>query len=150
MQQRTKPREGAQTAARALQILRSFADGGPFKSLTEIVREQGLHKSIIFRLVTTLEQEGFLVRDPQSKQYRLGLTLLELGEAARNSLDIRREALGVMQDLVRQIGETVFLTVLHGDEAVCVDLVESPNEVKVTYRVGFRHPLHAGAPGKLF
>jgi len=140
---------GTQTATRALRILRSFLVGPPSKTLSEIAREQGLHKSIAFRLLRALEEQSFVRRDPRTKEYRLGLALIELGEAARTSLDVRREALPIMADLVRQTGETVFLTVLSGDEAVCVELVESPSDVKVTYRVGRRHPLHAGAPGKV-
>lgn len=140
---------GTQTATRALRILMSFLHGPPSKTLSEIAREQGLHKSIAFRLLRALEEQHFVRRDPVTKEYRLGLALIELGEAARNSLDVRREALPVMSELVRQTGETVFLTVVSGDEAVCVELVESPSAVKVSYRVGLRHPLHRGASGKV-
>lgn len=140
---------GAQTVDRALRILRSFLSGSPRKSLQAIAQEQGLHKSIAFRLLRSLEEQGFVQQDPVTKEYRLGLTLLELGEAARAGLDMRQEALPFIAELVQQTGETAYLTVRSGSEAVCVEVQESPSAVRVAYRVGLRHPLHLGAAGKV-
>lgn len=138
-----------QTVTRALRLLRCFLGGRNLLSLTDIARELRLPKPMVHRLLTTLEAEEFVQRDPETRRYRPGLTLLELGAAAADALDVRSAALPVIRELVDQSGETVFLTVREGDEAICIELVDSPHAVKVSYRVGFRHPLHAGAPGKV-
>jgi DNA-binding IclR family transcriptional regulator len=51
--------------------------------------------------------------------------------------------------LVRESGESAFLTVASEDESVCVDKIDSRRQVRVTLTIGGRYPLHAGASNKI-
>lgn len=57
-----KPRHNLETVSRACALLREFGDEGQTLSLTEILKRTGMERTICFRLLHTLESEGFLRR----------------------------------------------------------------------------------------
>ena len=65
-----------QTVGRALTILEMFRQQNTL-SLPSIARELGVGKTIAYRLVHTLTEEGFLIQDPFTKQYSLGEQVLD-------------------------------------------------------------------------
>ena len=67
-----------QTVGRALTILEMFRQQNTL-SLPSIARELGVGKTIAYRLVHTLTEEGFLIQDPFTKQYSLGEQVLIFG-----------------------------------------------------------------------
>ncbi len=135
------------TLDRGLTVLLKFLDK-PEWTLSGLAQDLGLHKSIVFRLVTTLERRGFVVKG-EDRVYRLGLRVLELGNVAYKQIDLRRAAYPVLQKLVNETRESAFLTVVSGDEAVCIDKVDSPHNIKLTLEIGGRSPLYAGASNKI-
>jgi len=146
-----KESQTLQTLERGLKILSYFRVGKTEWGITELSKELSLSKSIVHRLVSTLEQEGFLEQNPITNRYRLGLKLFELGTLAVMDLDVRHFAFPVMQELAEKTGETVNLTVVNYQtfEGVCIATVDSPQSVKFTTRVGTSLPLHWGASHKI-
>lgn len=108
----------------------------------------GEPKGRVYRVLATLERRGFVVRG-ESNAYRLGLTVLELGGAAYKQIEFRKVAYPILKELVRETQESAFLTVVSGDESVCIEAVESPQSLKMTLEIGGRHPLYAGASNKV-
>lgn len=137
------------TVDRALQVLLQFNDAHPEWSTGELAEVLGLHRSIVYRLLATLERRGFLTQADQRGRFRLGLRLVELGNVVLANLDLRQVARPSMARLVRETGESAFLTVVSGDESVCVDKIESSQAIRVTLTIGGRYPLHAGASNKI-
>lgn len=134
----------------ALRVLDAFLlDGQASMSLAEISREVSLNKSRVFRIASTLQQRGFLERDPVSREYRLGLKFIEFGEAARRRISLIEAAEPVLTDLASATGETVFLGVRDGLDAVCVAMRESRHPVRLTAEVGRRVPLYVGGVPKV-
>ncbi len=127
---------------RALEVL-LIAEGHGL-GLSDLAERLGVNKSRAFRILATLEQQGFVVQDEQTKSYRLGLKLLHFGEAVRRGLHLPQVAAPVLDQLAETTGETVFLGVLDGLEAVCVDKRESRHPVRLYAEIGRRAPLHAG------
>lgn len=117
-------------------------------SLKILAAETGLHPSTAFRILASLCTHGFVDRD-ESGGYRLGRRLLQLGSRVRSSLDIRQEALPIMEWLRDQVDETVNLTVREGDEVVYVERATPNRMMRVEQVVGSRAPLHVTAVGKL-
>lgn len=110
----------------------------------------GLHKSIVYRLLCTLERHGFVRYDRTTRQYSLGFAIVELASIMDGDIQIRDVALPVMRQLAADTGESVFLTVLGDDEkAVCIEKVESTRPIRVTFKPGSVSPLHAGASAKV-
>ncbi len=138
-----------QTVDRALRVLLKFDEAHPEWSSAELAQELGLHRSIVYRILVTLEQHGFVTQSDRRGRFRLGLKLVELGNVVLSNLDLRQVAHPVMARLVRETGESAFLTVISGDESVCVDKIDSPQPIRVALTIGGRYPLHAGASNKI-
>jgi DNA-binding IclR family transcriptional regulator len=135
---------------RALRILETFPRDRQDVSLTELSERVGIHPSIVFRILRTCVARGFISKDPTTRRYSLGPRLLELGLSAVGHLDLRQQALPVMQRLSAAVGETVLLLVHRDGRALCIERVEAQGpRLRATAEVGLRLALHAGAGTKL-
>jgi IclR family KDG regulon transcriptional repressor len=135
---------------KAFRMLEIISDSRMDISISELSRGLGLSKGTVFAIATTLEELGVLVRDPITKKFSLGYTLLELGRRAFVRQDVREVAREPMEELAERVQETVFLGALNGDHVTIVDVAESKRELKITAPSGTRLPLLVGATGKVF
>ncbi len=140
---------GSRTLARGLSLLTALgreSDGATVSSLAEATN---LDRAVLYRLLETLTSEGFVIRDPDSRRYRLGLSMLELGVRAAQGLEVRRLAGPALRSLSEETNETACLAVRDRDDMVVVEVIEPDGRfVQVNYRMGFRHPLGVAAHGK--
>lgn len=136
----------SQTLSRGIRILELLADAGAALSIDEVAARLGVHRSVAYRLVRTLEQHGLVVRGP-SGRIELGARLAAL--AAGVSHDLQSEALPELTAAANDLGLTAFLAVLDRDECVTLVSVEPRHAVaSVAQRPGSRHPVTVGAPGR--
>ncbi|HEY8529984.1 MAG TPA: IclR family transcriptional regulator [Paenibacillaceae bacterium] len=133
---------------RALDILLCFRHGREW-GLTELSQRVGLHKSTAHRLLATLEDKGFVVRDEATEKYRLGLSLLELSANLTLPDDLSTVLLGEMEKLRDRLGETISLYVRDGNERVRIQAVQSTQAIRRVAPVGARMPLFVGASSKV-
>ncbi len=126
-----------------------FTEERPEWGVGELADVSGLDRPAVSRILAALRRHGFLVQDPTTRRYRLGLALVKLGRVALGCFDLRRVALPLMRELARSTGESVFLTIVTGVEALCLEKVEGPQPVRVSFEVGRHMALHAGASAKL-
>jgi DNA-binding IclR family transcriptional regulator len=135
----------SQTLDRGIRILEHLAAVGTPRPITEIGQALGLHRSITYRLLRTLEDHQLVERDAGGR-YWLGLGLAGLARGVRT--DLQTAALPRLNDLVARLGMTAFLVVRAGNEAVTVVSVEPQDTAAhVVYRPGTRHAVGRGAPG---
>lgn len=135
----------SQTLDRGIRILEHLAGAGVSQSISDITQATGLHRSIAYRLLRTLEDRQLVERDPFG-HYRIGLGMAVLARGLRT--DLQSAALPELNALVEQFGMTAFIVVRAGDEAVTVTSVEPQHtDAHVVYRPGVRHPVGRGAPG---
>jgi DNA-binding IclR family transcriptional regulator len=141
----TKPR-GSQTLDRGLQVLGLLRDNPDGLSVAEMVRVLHLPRTVLTRLVTTLEDESYVERT-EARAYRLGPALIALGQAVRT--DLAAVAGTILRDLAEQVGASVVLVVRHGDFGVVISVTEPTNRrLRLLFRLGSRHPLQQGAEGR--
>ena len=132
-----------------LDLIDALAGNGVSRGVTDLGAQLHLAKSTVYRLLQTLAARGFVVQDPDSGRYRLGLRFLELGAVVTDSLSIRTIARPHLQALMEATRETVHLGLLEGHEVVYADKIESPQTIRMYSRVGRRSPLHCTALGKV-
>lgn len=138
--------ESAQTLERGLRLLRLLADGKGGRTPTELSTELSLSRPVVYRLLTTLLNEGFVRRDAEGRVH-LGFGVLVLAQAVQPLL--RAAAVPTLRRLAEQVGATAHLTVAEGDDGLAVAVVEpSWTDMHVAYREGSRHPLAKGAAGQ--
>lgn len=148
-QEKSAPGKAAsQTLARGLRLLQAIADGGEGVAVRELARRAGLPRSIVQRLLYTLEAEGFLERHPTQTGYRLAIKLWGLGCAAVRRLTVRDVARPYLEELSARTSEMAKLGVLDGTDVVYIDRVECPLAVRAYVPIGGRAPAHSVATGK--
>jgi IclR family acetate operon transcriptional repressor len=133
---------------RAAAVLDALADGGELGT-NELARRTGLHPSSVSRLLATLADAGLVEHVAESGRYRLGLRLVELGNAVLARLDLREIARPHLRALVEETGETATLSAPGDPDAITVDYVQSASSVQSVARVGRPSVAHATATGKV-
>lgn len=133
---------------RALDILLCFTQGSDL-SLTEISASIGLHKSTVHRLLTTLEEKGFVIRDAATERYRLGIRIWELSTHLPVGDEPAALLLPAMERLRDRLGETVSLYLRDGFERVRIQAVQSRQAIRRVAQIGARLPLSVGASSKV-
>lgn len=140
------PAETSQTLDRGLRVLKVLAECPEGLTVTEIAGRLAVNRTVVYRLISTLEQHGLVRRDARGRLY-VGLGVLHLASAVQPLL--RDLAVPVLRSLAEAIGSTAHLTVADGDEALALAVVEPTwTDFHVAYRIGSRHPLTQGAAGK--
>jgi DNA-binding IclR family transcriptional regulator len=139
-----------QVVDRMMKLIEVLATHTNAVNLKQLAQLTALHPSSAHRILNVMVEKG-LVEKLEPGTYRLGLKLLQLGNLVKARLDIRREALPYMQQLHHELGETINLSLLHGDEVVYVERTASGHAMmRVVQVVGARAPLHITAVGKIF
>ena len=138
--------ETSQTLDRGLRVLRTLAETPGGLTMTALAAEIGVNRTVVHRLVATLEQHGLARRDGSGRLH-VGLGVLALARGLQPVL--RDLAAPVLRSLAEDLGCTAHLTMADGGEALAIAVVEpSWTDYHVAYRVGARHPLEQGAAGK--
>jgi IclR family acetate operon transcriptional repressor len=140
-----RPVAAVARAAAALDLLAAHKELGT----NELARRIGVNPSTASRLLATLETARLVEHVPTSGRYRLGLRLLELGNAALARLDVREVARPHLEAVVEETGETATLSVPGERDAVTVDFVQSRSSVQSVARLGRPSVAHATAAGKV-
>lgn len=143
-------RYGVESVKRAARLLRCFTIEQPELGVVEISRHLDVHKSTVSRLLSTLENERFVTRNPETGRYRLGVGLLELAGLVTLHADLRRTARPFMGQLAEQTQEAVNLAVRERDEVVNIEHTAPPGRRVLNIGwVGRRTPVHASSTGKI-
>lgn len=145
----TSPGAGTQTLSRAVQLLKLItAHNRLGLRLVDMYRRTGLERSTVHRMLQGLVAERLVRQDAESKRYYLGPLLYEMGLAAAPRQALRDICLPYLQAIAEQTGDTVFMTVRSGFDAVCVARADGSFPIKVfVLDVGRHRPLNLGSSG---
>jgi len=131
---------------RAFLVLRALAEspsGGG--RVTHVAKAAGLTQATTHRLLQSLVAERVVEQDPSSKLYRLSLEFFALAARAGNTMDLRSLCRPSLLRLCASLGDTIFLLVRSGFDAMCLDRSEGPFPIRsFTGDIGGRVPLGIG------
>ena len=136
------------TLIKGIRILELFSVGHPRWRITEISRELGLNKSAVFRVVETLESEGYLYQDPREKSYMLTAKLLGLSTVVLSQFNIVEQSKSAIDHLWAATQGTVVVRLFEDKRLVTVAVRESPHVLRVAHNVGTAYDFNYGAIGK--
>lgn len=138
------------TNLRTLLLLEVLGNSGEPMTATDLGRAVGLAKQTAQRLCTTLEAEGFLTRHGNSKRFlparRIRTMSAGLLFASRAHIARRQ----VLEDVARQVSETVNFVVPEETGMSYLDRVETDWPFRVQFPIGSNVPFHCTASGKTF
>jgi DNA-binding IclR family transcriptional regulator len=132
---------------KAFDVLELLADSTRPLSQTEIAEATGRTVSQLFRVLTTLEARGWLLRDPDSALYTFSMAAFDLAHrqpALRGLLDA---ALPPMRALSERVRQSCNLSVLDAGAVRVIAQLESPADFGYRVRVGAVFPVETTATG---
>ena len=141
-------RQTIRAVDRALDVLMCFSRQIPELTLTQISDRVGIHKSTVHRLLATLQAKHFVERDIETGAYRLGINMFQMTYPTLNYNDLRSAAAPYLHQLNEQYRESVNLSFLDGVDVIHLDVVESPQQIKLAGAIGQRLPAFCTATGK--
>ena len=145
----TKTTSDAGSLKRGVALLKLLATAGrKGLALTELAAKAQLPHPSAHRVLAQLIAENLAVHDALTRRYRLGPLAFELGVAGSTMHDIRDLCDGAMNSLAKETGDTVYLVVRSGFDAVCMHRREGEFPIRaLVLEVGSRRPLGVGAGG---
>jgi DNA-binding IclR family transcriptional regulator len=145
-------REGYQVPAveRTMLLLRALQRRGAM-SLVDLIEETGLNKSTCWSLLRTLDRERLVEHDPDTRTYRLGIGLVELGATASEQLTYLGVVKRYLAELLEEMNVTfVIYRRLDQRRVSLVDKLERLHRVRITVPVGTEIPIQGGSFGRCF
>jgi DNA-binding IclR family transcriptional regulator len=133
---------------RALHIMELLTEHPEGLTTTHITSLLKIPRNSVFRITSTLLENGYLVRDEESLIFQLSQKLLTMGYAALSEESLIEKSIGVMRQLRDRYMETVPLGILHGNEGVVIEEVQGTHSFRFVLEPGKRFHIHSAAPGK--
>lgn len=124
------PRETA-LVQKTIWILRAIAARADGAGLSEIARAAGIPKATCYRIMHTLEEEGWLVRDAHNR-YRVSLGLLLLVGSLLDQGSEHGHAMAILRDLSAEVAETSGLDQLVAPSVMVTAQVQGPHAITHT------------------
>lgn len=137
-----------QIVVRTLRVLRALADNPQGLTLQELSDELDIPVGSLHRLLAVLSEEEYVGRATSNRRYFLGPAVRELGASVRGAGSILSTPHPALTAAAQESGETVFITELIGERAICVALVEGRRPLRLFVTVGQEMPLHAAASAR--
>jgi len=144
----TRPPRVVQSLQRGLLVLSHVVEAGVPIKLQEIVHRFGLDKASAFRLLSTLEAEGLVAKQPTDKTYSIGGKMVRWMSSARSDQQLIHIARAQLEKLARQTRESSHLGVLTGTHVTLIDVVPPDALVAIKHCVGSQVELYCSAIGK--
>ena len=138
-----------QSVRRSTAILRQFSVEEPELGVTELSDRLGLHKSTVHRLLTSLRRDGLVKRVPATRKYRLGISLIELGNTAVFNHAVLRIIHPYVHYVAQSVEESAILAVRDRDEVLCLLQARSP-DMREAVTWAPRAPLDSTSSGRVF
>lgn len=115
----------------------------------ELAKEMEVSHSIVYRILSTFEEHGFMEQNPETKKYELGLRFWDYSMLVQENHSISDIVYPVLRRLSEEAGESISINWLDRTEGICIAIVESPQSVKFTLSIGSRTTLYPGARSKM-
>lgn len=125
-----------QALARGLTILALFDVEHPEWSLQEIAARTGISRTTAYRMLRTLEWREYVAFDPETERYHLGRAMIPGAYLALSYVGFARSTHPFLEELAKETGETVELTVESAQGAVVVDQVATSHPFKPNLPIG--------------
>jgi DNA-binding IclR family transcriptional regulator len=143
-----QPYKGTQAVLRAISLLKVFTENHPVWTLADLSRYSGLNKTTAYRLLTALESEGLIMRNPDTETYALGPEIIALGGRALRSNSLRSISKEELRALAEKTGETTTIEVLIGKDVLILEEAVGAHLISGVPSVGTRWPAFATSTGK--
>jgi DNA-binding IclR family transcriptional regulator len=131
----------------AVSILRCFSHETPELAVSDVAARLGMPKSSVSRLLRTMGEQGLVEQDPDTRRYRLGIFVVELGQLYHSDLKVIDLVDAEVEALVKDTGFTAYIGVLIEGDIVILRRRHGAYPVRMMLEPGFRMPAVPAAFG---
>jgi len=144
-----KKQGSSSTALKALRTLDIIASSHSDLSIQDVADRLKTDKVSAYRMLITLHDAGYVVRNEETKRYRLSYKVVSLCRNLLAENEVTNLILRTLRELSLKTQETLHYSVLEGHEAVLIHRVKGSQLVIVDFQIGDRSPLHCTSIGKV-
>ena len=148
MTRRKIDKNKSSTVLRSFQVLEIVAAASTPMTVNDVAEEIKMDKTTVYRMLMTLVEAGYVIRDELSKRYRLGYKVVSLSRNLLVENEVSNLIRQTLEDLSEKTCETLHYAVLDGNETVLVQRVKGKQLVSIDFQIGDRSKLHCTAIGK--
>lgn len=131
-----------QSVDKALRLLQALDAHGGWVGVRELARTVGLTPATTHSLLKTLQAKSFVEANAETKQYRLGLAAIRLGEGSDPLNSMREFCRPYIEALANEFDETVIVLTWRDERAIVVDWIQADHPLSVTHNHGvIEHPI---------
>lgn len=130
-------------------VIELFCQKKQALGVTEISKALSIDKPVVYRVLSTLQELGYVVQNPRNEKYWFSAKFVNVSSIILSQLDLRQKSLPPMRELTDKTGEVTHLAILEGWEVIYMEKIESPQLVRLDSWVGMRMPAYATALGKV-
>ncbi|TVQ35347.1 MAG: IclR family transcriptional regulator [Spirochaetaceae bacterium] len=135
---------------KGLYLLEVIEEAGHPVSLQYLWQRLKWDKATIYRLLTTLEKRAYIHRDPETREYSLGIKIYALYDSLIRQLDLQQISKPYVVRLAQETGHTAHLAVAVGNRIVFIDRVVGSGILSVNTQIGAMEPAYCTALGKAY
>lgn len=144
-----KESNSVQAVDRALSLLKLIGENGSPISVKDLSLKSGLNRTTVWRLIGSLENEGFVEKDIATNSYQLGYTIYQLASQNNPYNSLIRRARSTLEALKEKVGETVLLSVPKYNGILTIDQIDTDHSVRLVDYTNAVTPLHCTSNGKV-
>lgn len=144
-----KKQGASSTALKALRTLDIVASSSSDLSIQDVADRLKTNKITAYRMLVTLYDAGYLVRNEATKRYRVSYKVVSLSRNLLAENEVTSLIVRTLKELSKETQETLHYSVLDGHEAVLIHRVKGSQLVSVDFQIGDRSPLHCTSIGKV-
>ncbi len=133
---------------KAMAVLDCFSVEEPELGISEIARRLGLQKSTVFNILNTLQQCGYLIKNPENSKYGLGLKVLHLAYIVSSHQGLRDTFLPYINEIAKVTHETCYFGIPDHGEVLYIEAAYPSNQQQTRNILGERAPLYCTGLGK--
>lgn len=135
---------------RTMQLLEALVRYPEGKGVLELSAELDIHKADVSRILSTLEDMGYVIQDEVSARYIIAFKFIAMALSYQDKTQLEDIVRPVLVELVQEIGESVQFAVEQNRQLIYVDRVDGIKPLRVASMLGKMAPLHATAAGKVW
>jgi DNA-binding IclR family transcriptional regulator len=135
---------------RTMEVLEALCGHAHGLTVTELAAALKVPKGIVSRILATLVDTGYLVRDPLSNRFRVTFRFVSLGLRHVDQLGVEALYRPLIEALADETGELVHIAMVEGDDLRYIARAEGKNRVRVVSILGTKVVLHASGAGKVW
>jgi len=133
---------------KALRVIEALALSDSPRGVSELAHDLGLHKSNVHRVLSTLVDQGYVVRFEAGAQYQLSYKMFEIGSRVVSRLRLSEVARPYLRQIVRKTGESAHVMIYHNAQVIYLDKIENNAPIRASSEPGLRAPAYCVAAGK--